>query len=207
MAVVSGVNTATPALLMVHVDHLHRPVKMTNAAGASVWSAVYQPWGGAHSITGAETLDARFPGQWYQLEAGLHYNWHRHYDPSLGRYTQPDPLGLADGPSIHAYARNTPIKFADKLGLLTAPQSKPPNPTTQRCQQKNQCKEGNYEECVYQRITAWHGGQCHFMYLRLLSVAKEGGRRCIYLLFGCLRSFGYCRMHPINKVPVRTRLR
>ncbi len=33
MAVVSGVNT-TPTLLMVHVDHLHRPVKMTNAAGA-----------------------------------------------------------------------------------------------------------------------------------------------------------------------------
>jgi RHS repeat-associated protein len=29
-----------------------------------------------------------------QLEAGLHYNWHRHYDPSLGRYTQPDPLGF-----------------------------------------------------------------------------------------------------------------
>jgi hypothetical protein len=24
-------------------------------------------------------------GQWFQLESGLHYNWHRHYEPSLGR--------------------------------------------------------------------------------------------------------------------------
>ena len=116
MAVVSGVNT-TPALLMVHVDHLHRPVKMTNAAGASVWSAVWLPWGGAHAITGAEINDARFPGQWFQLEAGLHYNWHRHYDPSLGRYTQPDPLGFVDGPGVYAYVRNSPLLGIDLYGL------------------------------------------------------------------------------------------
>ena len=83
MAVVSGVNTASPALLMVHVDHLNRPVKMTDATGASVWSAVWLPFGSAYAITGAESNTARFPGQWFQLEAGLHYNWHRHYDPSL----------------------------------------------------------------------------------------------------------------------------
>ena len=28
--------------------------------------------------------DLRFPGQWFQLETGLHYNWHRHYDPKIG---------------------------------------------------------------------------------------------------------------------------
>ena len=124
MAVVSGVNT-TPTLLMVHVDHLHRPVKMTNAAGASVWSAVWLPWGGAHTITGAETLDARFPGQWFQLEAGLHYNWHRSYDPSLGRYTQPDPLGFVDGPGVYAYGLNTPLRSVDKTGLMLLPPYNP----------------------------------------------------------------------------------
>ena len=59
-----------------------------------MWDATWLPWGGAHSITGTGVLNARLPGQWFQLEAGLHYNWHRHYDPTIGRYTQPDPLGL-----------------------------------------------------------------------------------------------------------------
>ncbi len=60
----------------------------------------WQPFGQPHSITGTLTENRRFPGQWFQLEAGLHYNWHRHYDPTIGRYTQADPLGFVDGPSV-----------------------------------------------------------------------------------------------------------
>ena len=37
------------------------------------------------------TMDLRFPGQWFQLETGLHYNWRRHYDATTGRYLQLDP--------------------------------------------------------------------------------------------------------------------
>ncbi|MGE0056127.1 MAG: hypothetical protein AB7S74_18175 [Hyphomicrobium sp.] len=62
VAVVSNVAT-TPALLMVHVDQLNRPVKMTDATGADVWSALYSPFGGAYTLSGSETLNARFPGQ------------------------------------------------------------------------------------------------------------------------------------------------
>ena len=116
VAVVDGVNT-TPVTYNVHVDHLGRPVRMTNSAKASVWSVEYTPWGAPHAITGAQTLNTRFPGQWFQLESGLHYNWHRHYDPSLGRYTQPDPLGFVDGPSVYGYARSSPIKNLDFRGL------------------------------------------------------------------------------------------
>ena len=43
IAVVDGVNLASPALWYVHVDHLNRPIKMTNAAKASVWDAVWLP--------------------------------------------------------------------------------------------------------------------------------------------------------------------
>jgi hypothetical protein len=39
----------------------------------------------------------RIPRQWFQLETELHYNWHRHYDPTTGRYLQPDPLIVDDG--------------------------------------------------------------------------------------------------------------
>jgi RHS repeat-associated protein len=121
VAVVSGVNTASPQVLMVHVDQLNRPVMMTNSAKSSVWQVVWNPWGTPFSISGAETNDSRFPGQWFQLEAGLHYNWYRHYDPSLGRYTQPDPLGFVDGPSVYAYAKSSPYGYVDKDGREAIP--------------------------------------------------------------------------------------
>lgn len=74
------------------------------------------PWGAPRSITGP--LDARFPGQWFQLESGLHYNWHRHYDPTLGRYTQPDPLGFVDAPSVYGHVRGSPFRYVDPSGRL-----------------------------------------------------------------------------------------
>ncbi|MCC0010930.1 MAG: RHS repeat-associated core domain-containing protein [Hyphomicrobiaceae bacterium] len=49
----------------------------------------------------------------------MHYNWHRHYDPSLGRYTQTDPLGFVDGPSVYGYARGNPYGYVDPRGLDT----------------------------------------------------------------------------------------
>jgi hypothetical protein len=60
----------------------------------------------------------------------LHYNWHRHYDPSLGRYTQPDPLGFVDGPSVFAYARSAPTQLIDYDGRFVPPgTSVPPGMT------------------------------------------------------------------------------
>ncbi|MEQ1612538.1 MAG: RHS repeat-associated core domain-containing protein [Hyphomicrobiaceae bacterium] len=119
LAVVDAVNTVSPQTWWVSVDHLNRPVRMTTAAKASVWDAVWQPWGGVQAITGSASLDARFPGQWFQAETGLHYNWHRSYDPTLGRYTQPDPLGFVDGPSVFGYAKGSPGQLEDHEGTST----------------------------------------------------------------------------------------
>ena len=68
------------------------------------------------SITGTGALNLRFPGQWFQLETGLHYNWHRSYDPTIGRYTQPDPLGFVDGPSVYGYVGGSPQRWVDPDG-------------------------------------------------------------------------------------------
>ncbi|MDF5946520.1 RHS repeat-associated core domain-containing protein [Pseudomonas aeruginosa] len=35
----------------------------------------------------------RFPGQFYDAESGLHYNYFRDYDPETGRYVESDPIG------------------------------------------------------------------------------------------------------------------
>jgi RHS repeat-associated protein len=121
VAVVDQVNTSTPQVYMVHTDHLGRPVLMISTAGAWVWNAIYDPFGAVSYIwSSPAVMDIRFPGQWFQLETGLAYNWHRHYDPSLGRYIQPDPLGLtalmSDGPSAYGYVGGNPLAYEDPEG-------------------------------------------------------------------------------------------
>jgi RHS repeat-associated protein len=59
------------------------------------------------------------PGQYYDSETGLHYNWHRYYDPSTGRYLTPDPIGLDGGVNLYLYAMNNPILLIDPYGLCT----------------------------------------------------------------------------------------
>ncbi|WP_426213700.1 RHS repeat-associated core domain-containing protein [Mesorhizobium abyssinicae] len=109
----------TPVTYWVHTDHLERPAMMTDETDAVVWRAKYLPYGEVYSITGPASLDYRLPGQWFQLESGLNYNWHRHYDPTTGRYLQPDPLGMPDGPSRWAYVQNSPLMGVDREGLKT----------------------------------------------------------------------------------------
>jgi RHS repeat-associated protein len=116
LAIVDTVNT-TPTLLMVHADHLGRPIRMTDATKATVWQASYKPWGEVQSISGTRTNNLRLPGQYFQIETNLAYNWHRHYDPTTGRYTQPDPLRFVDGPSVYAYAGSSPFMVTDRDGL------------------------------------------------------------------------------------------
>ena len=90
---------------------------MTTSTGPAIaWSAKYDPFGNVVSITNATTMPQRFPGQWYQIEDGLSYNWHRTYDPTLGRYTQADPLGFVDGPSVYGYAGQSPVMGVDPSG-------------------------------------------------------------------------------------------
>ncbi len=49
--------------------------------------------------------------------SGLRYQRHRFYDPSTGLFTQEDPIGLAGGRNLYAFAGGDPINFRDPFGL------------------------------------------------------------------------------------------
>jgi RHS repeat-associated protein len=71
---------------------------------------------------GTFVYNLRFPGQYYQAETGLNYNYFRDYDPQTGRYFESDPLGLAGGISTYGYGLQNPLQFNDPFGL------EPPEP-------------------------------------------------------------------------------
>ncbi|MCP4706778.1 MAG: hypothetical protein GY865_19445 [candidate division Zixibacteria bacterium] len=101
-----------------HNDHLGTPQKMIAVNGLVVWAAKYSSFGKAEVDPGfGVENNLRFPGQYFDGETGLHYNWYRHYDPDTGRYLTPDPSGLAGGINPFVYVLNNPINYKDYSGL------------------------------------------------------------------------------------------
>ncbi|MDC7897889.1 RHS repeat-associated core domain-containing protein, partial [Escherichia coli] len=58
----------------------------------------------------------RYAGQYFDNETGLHFNTFRFYDPQIGRFLMPDPIGLLGGINLYQYAPN-PLVWVEPLGL------------------------------------------------------------------------------------------
>ena len=93
---------------------------MVDVSGAVVWKAAYLPFGKAIVAKADVENNLRFPGQYFDAETGLHYNWHRYYDPLTGRYFTADPIGLEGGINLYTYVLNNPPNWIDPEGLWVA---------------------------------------------------------------------------------------
>jgi RHS repeat-associated protein len=101
-----------------HNDHLGTPQKLTTVNGATVWSSKYRSFGDTSiDPTSTVTNNLRFPGQYFDEETGLHYNYYRYFDPMSGRYIKVDPIRLSGGYNLFSYASNNPILNTDIFGL------------------------------------------------------------------------------------------
>ncbi|KOG86294.1 type IV secretion protein Rhs, partial [Streptomyces varsoviensis] len=102
-------------------DLIGTPSELIAESGEISWRKRSTLWGSTTwPVTSTAYTPLRFPGQYFDPETGLHYNYHRHYDPETARYTTPDPLGLAPAPNPVAYVHN-PHTWADPLGLSPCP--------------------------------------------------------------------------------------
>jgi RHS repeat-associated protein len=114
-------------LWAIETDHLGTPRALRDLRGTAHWR--WDLLGNAFGAHAAETdpdgngvgLDfpLRYPGQYFDAETGLHYNYFRDYEAVAGRYVQSDPIGLKDGPSTYSYVRSSPIYLFDQFGLAS----------------------------------------------------------------------------------------
>ncbi len=91
------------------------PQRMIDGSGRVVWAATYDSFGNARVDTAEVVNNLRLPGQYFDAETGLHYNWFRYYSPQTGRYLQTDPL--MDGLNLYSYVRSRPLTYIDPYGL------------------------------------------------------------------------------------------
>jgi RHS repeat-associated protein len=109
----------------VHTDHLNTPRRVSRPSdNAIVWRWDADPFGAAAANEDPDgdstsfVYNLRFPGQYFDAETRLHYNYFRDYDPATGRYPQSDPIGLRGGINTYAYADQNPTQNTDPSGLL-----------------------------------------------------------------------------------------
>ena len=122
----------------IQSDHLNTPRRLIQSDGQVAWQWAYSAFGDEQPTVAsnrfantalnqsfgtttvpAVTFNLRYPGQYYDQESNLYYNYHRSYSATIGRYTQTDPIGLDGGWNRFGYVGQNPLGFTDPLGLAS----------------------------------------------------------------------------------------
>ena len=117
-APLAQVDAGSPEVLTyLHTDHLGTPRFGTDSSGTQVWSWSSDGFG-VGATSGSRTVNLRMPGQYYDAESALFYNWNRYYNPAIGRYISSDPIGIAGGLNTFGYAGQNPVMYTDPTGQI-----------------------------------------------------------------------------------------
>jgi RHS repeat-associated protein len=105
-------------------DGLGSVTSLSNGAGMLANTYTFDSYGKLNTSTGTLTNPFQYTGRESDQETGLYYYRARYYDPTIGRFTSEDPIGLQGGPNFYDYVGNDPVDFNDPRGL--APTWRPP---------------------------------------------------------------------------------
>ena len=65
-------------------------------------------------------FNLRYPGQYFDEESNLNYNYQRSYQFGQGRYSQSDPIGLDGGWNRFGYVGGNALSLVDPEGLRSS---------------------------------------------------------------------------------------
>jgi RHS repeat-associated protein len=94
-------------------------VNLADGFGVLTSAYEYDSYGGKMREEDPTGNMYQFSTKELEPHAGLLYFGARYYDPAVGRWLTPDPLGMADGTNVYAYCGNDPVNRVDPWGLLT----------------------------------------------------------------------------------------
>jgi RHS repeat-associated protein len=97
----------------LHADERGSIVAVSDDSGNVIGINKYDEYG-VPAATNIGTFG--YTGQVWLPELGLWHYKARMYDPRLGRFLQPDPIGYEDGLNMYAYAGADPVNMADSTG-------------------------------------------------------------------------------------------
>jgi len=90
---------------------------LTNSSGAVVQKYGFDAFGNLTSSSGTTTNNYQFQTKELHPKSNLVYFGARWYNPAIGRWLTPDPLGIIDGPNLYIYLNNNPLNDIDPWGL------------------------------------------------------------------------------------------
>jgi chitinase len=160
------VGASSGAVYYLHTDHLNTPRLVTNEQNTVVWRnpALAEPFGTSPPEEDPDangvpfTLNLRFPGQYFDRETNLSYNYFRDYDSTTGRYVQSDPIGLRGGINTYSYVEGNPVSRTDSLGLLGSHVKKYLCKLLEECQWDISCVFGrtNADRKEPDKVSGWN---------------------------------------------------
>ncbi len=107
--------------MFYHYDGRGDVVALTDPTGQALESGTYDAFGNLLDQTGSIQQPYRFSTKRLEPISGLYDFGARWYDPGVGRFISPDPMGFGDGPNLYAYVGNDPANFIDPVGLAGVP--------------------------------------------------------------------------------------
>jgi len=110
-----------PGTYWLHADRQGSIQAVTDTAGAVVFRKTYRPYGETLAEGGTHTESRGWIDQRNDPETGLTYLHARYFDPQLGIFLSPDPIGIAGGINLYGYGLGDPINLSDRSGLNPDP--------------------------------------------------------------------------------------